>query len=450
MEHGINNRILGYADLHNHLYGSLSAETLYRIGKSNPHPRWQIFTEPYGEVFGKKINPATFFDDYNTVEKFAKLYYFDHRGPFPEFQAKFNLIIALVEFTLEEIQDVSKQVLLEQARLGVRMGEYRIMFSKDEPRSGFERKILASCAGMEEGEALAEKEGNPIQGRLALSLHRSGLNREHYEWLKEIMERNSLVKKYMVGLDFCYVEEGFPPKDKIDFFSVVNRDNQSEPQTALSLLYHVGESYQDKTPFSGARWVCESAEGGVHRLGHCIALGIKPEVFLDTKRTESCGERLDQLRWEIDHYASITAIGDYYPLTKLENEKKTLDNLSESKFSEGYVEFIFSQRDCEYLKTFQDFCMKKISHTHAVIESCPSSNYYIGMIHDPSDHPLPRFIDAGLSVTIASDDPGIFHTNIQEEYKKAEEMGITLETLENIREKSFDYTSEILSGRLCK
>jgi adenosine deaminase len=447
MEHGIKNRIFGYADLHNHLYGSLSAETLFRIGKANPNPRWQIFTEPYEKAFGKKINPATFFEDYDTVEKFAKLYYFDHRGPFPEFQAKFNLIIALVEFSILENKEVAKQIVLEQARLGVSHGEYRIMFAKDEPRPSFEARIQAACQGVAEGEALVKKENLTMEGRIAFSLHRSGMFREQYQWIKELMEKDPIVHKYLVGLDFCYVEEGFPPKDKLAFFEEVNRDNLAEPATALAILYHVGESYQDKTPFSAARWVLESAEGGAHRLGHCIALGIKPDVFLNTKRTEKFAERMDQLQWEIEHYKEISDNGEYWSLADLDKERKSLGNLSESQFHSGEIEMRFSERECNYLRTFQNTCMKRISRTDVVVESCPSSNYYIGMIHDPSEHPLPRFIDSNLRITIASDDPGIFHTNIQEEYKKAEEMGISQEVLETIRERSFDYRSELLVGR---
>jgi adenosine deaminase len=52
-----------------------------------------------------------------------------------------------------------------------------------------------------------------------------------------------------------------------------------------------------------------------------------------------------------------------------------------------------------------------------------------------------------VKVTIGSDDPGIFDTNLQKEYSKAKEMGLSVEEIETIRTKSFLYTSSLLSGR---
>lgn len=49
-----------YCDLHNHLYGCLPPETLYRIGKSNPEPRWHLYLDSYEKAYGLKIRPSTF------------------------------------------------------------------------------------------------------------------------------------------------------------------------------------------------------------------------------------------------------------------------------------------------------------------------------------------------------------------------------------------------------
>lgn len=444
MEHTGNNQDILFCDLHNHLYGCLSAERLYSIGRNNPNPRWHIFTQAYETAFGQAIHPETFFQTYDTLAKFAALYHFNHRGPFPEFQAKFNLIIALVEFTISEMREVASQVVLDHARQNVHHSEYRIMFAKDETRPLFEERIRAVCEGILEGESLARCEGKTIHSSIAFSLHRSGLNREHYQWIKELMEKSRIVKEKLTGLDFCYIEEGYPPRDKKDFFAEVIRDNQAEPATALALLYHVGESYQDKTPFSAARWVLESALQGAHRLGHCIALGIRPQVFLGKTRTESIPERIHQLEWELENYNEIRNSGDYYSQDEIEKEHKRLLN---APVHSHPLELVLGEKDCHYLETFQNYCMSRIARTPAVIESCPSSNYYIGMIETPADHPLPRFVQSALPVTIASDDPGIFATTIQEEYAKAREMGISEADLNAIRTRSIGYASERLSGR---
>lgn len=445
MQHETNIHNLGYADLHNHLYGCLSAEMLYNIGKQNPNPRWKVFTDLYEKVYGKTISTNEFFNEYNTIDKFADLYYFKKPGPFLEFQVRFNLIIALVQFTLKEMEEVAYEVASQHYKEGVHYAEYRIMFSKDESRDMFCERIRAVCRGLKRVE-----NSFPMQTRVAMSLHRDGNFEENYSWLKELMEEDPLVRNYLVAIDFCYVEEGYPPLDKKDFFQKVLKDNSSQPSTALAILYHVGESYNDKTPFSAARWVLESSEYGAHRLGHCIALGIHPNVYLGQTRKESLSERLAQLNFELERYEEIKHYGDYYPKPIIESErKKILSNYSINTIqnSNYYYPVQFSEKECAFLFTFQEYCMDRIKKTYAVIESCPTSNYNIGMIPSPDVHPLSRFVKNHLKVTIGSDDPGILHTNINIEYQKAKDMGIDEFILDNIKRQSFNYKSSILSGR---
>ncbi len=53
------------------------------------------------------------------------------------------------------------------------------------------------------------------------------------------------------------------------------------------------------------------------------------------------------------------------------------------------------------------------------LEVCPSSNVCTGLIARWEDHPLPRFLEAGLAVTLNSDDPAMFGTSLQEEFRRA-------------------------------
>jgi|HigsolmetaAR202D_1030399.scaffolds.fasta_scaffold06631_6 adenosine deaminase len=50
------------------------------------------------------------------------------------------------------------------------------------------------------------------------------------------------------------------------------------------------------------------------------------------------------------------------------------------------------------------------------LEVCPSSNVCLGVSPSVSEHPLPRMIDAGLYVTLNSDDPPMFNTSLTNEY----------------------------------
>ncbi len=55
------------------------------------------------------------------------------------------------------------------------------------------------------------------------------------------------------------------------------------------------------------------------------------------------------------------------------------------------------------------------------LEVCPTSNLCLGVAPDLASHPLPQLLDAGLYVTINSDDPPLFNTTLTDEYLKIAE-----------------------------
>lgn len=63
--------------------------------------------------------------------------------------------------------------------------------------------------------------------------------------------------------------------------------------------------------------------------------------------------------------------------------------------------------------------MDELVRRGTVLEVCPGSNIALGLYPDRVAHPLHRLIDAGVSVTLNSDDPPFFHTTLGTEYDKA-------------------------------
>jgi adenosine deaminase len=67
------------------------------------------------------------------------------------------------------------------------------------------------------------------------------------------------------------------------------------------------------------------------------------------------------------------------------------------------------------------------------LEVCPTSNLRLGVYSSYAEHPLRRLWEAGLYVTINSDDPPMFNTDLVSEYRAAaDEMGFTREELERL------------------
>lgn len=53
------------------------------------------------------------------------------------------------------------------------------------------------------------------------------------------------------------------------------------------------------------------------------------------------------------------------------------------------------------------------------LEACPTSNLAMGLIPRWEDYPLPAFLEAGVILTLNSDDPALFDTSIEGEFLQA-------------------------------
>lgn len=63
-----------------------------------------------------------------------------------------------------------------------------------------------------------------------------------------------------------------------------------------------------------------------------------------------------------------------------------------------------------------------LAETGVPLEVCPSSNIATRAVADLSEHPITAFRDAGVTVTVASDDPPMFGTTLNREYEIAAEL----------------------------
>jgi adenosine deaminase len=67
------------------------------------------------------------------------------------------------------------------------------------------------------------------------------------------------------------------------------------------------------------------------------------------------------------------------------------------------------------------------------LEICPSSNIFLGLFKNMAEHPFPKFYEAGITVSISSDDPPFMSTTLGQEYERVQKAyAYTDETMNNI------------------
>lgn len=437
----------GLADLHLHLYGAIRpADCLESLtGRPVDWPRYEsAYLAAYGVPSPARTLVARHARGEDVRAAWEELFVFGpaDAGNFARFQAKFDLLLAGSAFGEPDATDEAlvgemrffvERILAEQVRQGTGYAEHRMLFP---PTFTAERIVHLSEAIL--GSFAAEA---TTTTRLALSLPRAD---PWPAWEAAQHLALSPSGEAFTGIDFCFVEEGFPPKQKAELFAEVGAFNARHPERALAILYHVGESFTDKSLESAVRWVEQSASLGAHRLGHAIALGVDPAVYGEHEREESVAERRDQIDWELEHADGLVAAGVAVDRAALRAERAAL----ETKRDDESLTHRYDTTRLEALRRRQDYAMDRVRESGAVIEVCPSSNLRIGGIDDPRHHPVHRFAERGVPFVVASDDPGIFGTTLRDELDWVERaLGLDAAGARDLVARSWRCRSEVLVGR---
>jgi aminodeoxyfutalosine deaminase len=83
--------------------------------------------------------------------------------------------------------------------------------------------------------------------------------------------------------------------------------------------------------------------------------------------------------------------------------------------------------------------MEILSERQVPIDICISSNLRTGCCTRLADHPVRRYFDSGLMITLNSDDPAMFQSDLNNEYRLAQdEFGFTNEHLRELAANSIE------------
>ncbi|MFY9561200.1 MAG: adenosine deaminase [Terriglobales bacterium] len=83
--------------------------------------------------------------------------------------------------------------------------------------------------------------------------------------------------------------------------------------------------------------------------------------------------------------------------------------------------------------------IEELAERQIPIEICVTSNVRTGCCADVSQHPVRRFFDQGLMLTLNTDDPAMFRTSLVEEYRLVQDtFGFSDEHLRELARNSFE------------
>ena len=412
-------------ELHVHMGGCFSVEDLVELAASHYGDiDWSHYIDGYEAAYGLRPDPVDWFarataglgemaDD--AVETIRHHFVFTEAdGPdFARFTAKFQLLICIVRHLGVHLPDgaqqASRQVFERHRKQGVLYLEMRCMYHGPDGMAGTLHSHRTNA------EAARQSSTDGFEGRYVPSLSRSAPVQE-YEALREwLSTEGQELYPWVVGVDFCHFEEGFPPKGARDICRRILADNDADPEHALEILYHVGEIYFDKSLESSMRWCQEAAELGARRLGHCTALGLDPEAAAARRDgshlTELVSERIDQIDYDLQHRKGLEDVGVEVGVKALDSEREQLTGRSPDEL----VQRSYDEHRFEQIRRRQTYALNEVTRMGSVIESCPSSNMRLGSVPSADLHPVHRFIKSDVELVIGADDPGIFDSPLADE-----------------------------------
>jgi adenosine deaminase len=65
--------------------------------------------------------------------------------------------------------------------------------------------------------------------------------------------------------------------------------------------------------------------------------------------------------------------------------------------------------------------MAMVKERGIALEVCPTSNIFLGLFKNMNEHPFPKLFEAGIKVSINSDDPPFMSTTLAQEYQRVQE-----------------------------
>lgn len=174
------------------------------------------------------------------------------------------------------------------------------------------------------------------------------------------------------------------------------RDNNSVSEIDINLIVDL---VRDCGPQLGARWLDETVE--IARETAIVAIGLGgPE-----------------LEFPPEPYAPVFRRAEVVGLHRVAHAGEAAGASS----IWGALKSLGVERIGHGTRSFEDpTLVEYLRRKRIPLEVCLTSNACTGVVNAVRSHPFPRYFQSGIPITLSSDDPAMFDTDIVAEYEKAQ------------------------------
>lgn len=365
------------SELHLHIGGSMRPLTLKELTIQKVNTNFSVSNHLFGRDIEKEIIET------NDLEHLTKLVeYRPSNGSLREYLKTYSLPMAVIN-SEEGFERTSYEAAVDNYVDGIRHLELRVKPIKNK---GFDKiTFIQIISSIVKGFKRAMRELDGLKCSIILTIAKNHSDREYlgfFSYLLNLKKERPDLWNFITGLDSSGKEEGFNPKE-FEKLSLLAIDN------GLKITCHAGESFNSLE--EGINLINYAVDFyKAKRIGHGLAAAIPPELFLNKP----------------DNYGKI-----------------------------------YSPDRVKCLRDLQGNLLQKLSRKKILIESCPSSNIQTSAyLTEMSKHPLKRFLDNNVPVSICTDNTRISHTKLSWEIIKIiKALDLNVDDVEKMIDNSNKY-----------
>lgn len=215
-----------------------------------------------------------------------------------------------------------------------------------------------------------------------------------YDFLKGQAKQNILHSEATYTASTHYKNNGLSFTDQLAAINRARSAAMADFGVSLLMIIDIPREFaSDEEAMMVADWAVQGHGNGVAALGlGGYEVGFPPERFAPAfARARDAGVPAVVHAGETEGPASILGALDALKACRIGHGVRCLEDA-------GLVE--------------------RLRDENIPLEVCPGSNVSLGVVPDLESHPLPTMIDAGLNVSINTDDPPFFNTNLVMEYQR--------------------------------